>query len=241
MLTTTFVKVSGNLHVAKTNHQSCFLVLPIETLSLSLSVTISKLPDFQGTTLWPSPPPAIWPSPPPATQTCHSFPVSFGRGGLLLLSDWSLSSQISPSGCSSHLVVLYHHRADDCRVLSFTLTSPMSLWFTHSYVLFITITFLINKQTKITCLKSNFVLPVQCLLHTNPVTISLVSVTLTSLLDLLKPRTLKSSLALPFLFATLSKHAANVISVPFWSYLPSEYFKKHFYYNGLRSQSASVY
>lgn len=43
MLTTTFVKVSGNLHVAKTNHQSCFLVLLIETLSLSLSVRIAKL------------------------------------------------------------------------------------------------------------------------------------------------------------------------------------------------------
>lgn len=70
------------------------------------------------------------------------------------------------------------------------------------YVLFITITLLIHKQTKITCPKSNSVLPVQCLLHTIPVTISLVSVTLTSLLDLLKPRTLKSSLALPFLFAT---------------------------------------
>lgn len=109
------------------------------------------------------------------------------------------------------------------------------------YVLFITITLLIHKQTKMTCPKSNFVLPVQCLLHTLPVTISLGSVTLPSLLDLLKPRTLKSSLALHFLFATLSKHAANVISVPFWSYLPSEYFKKHFYYNGLRSQSASVY
>lgn len=118
MLTTTFVKVTGNLHVSKTNNQSCFLVLLIETVILSLSFMISKLPDFQGTTLLPSPP--------PATQTCHSFPISFGRGDLLL-SDWRLSSQISPSGCSSYLVVLYHHCADDCRVLLFALTSPMSL------------------------------------------------------------------------------------------------------------------
>lgn len=109
------------------------------------------------------------------------------------------------------------------------------------YVLFITITLLIHKQTKIMGPKSNFVLPVQRLLHTIPVTIALVSVTLTSSLDLLKPRTLKSSLALLFLFATLSKYATIVISVPFWSYLPSEYFKKYFYYNGLRSLSASVY